>query len=116
MSLKDKLEKINNSPEIDIELQKFWQKLKKNWWLIQKLGEENYEPLFDIFHSIKDLEAGFNHFFKTNIPFSHSHDEHVLKQLEFMKNLIDSDRLTMITGHRHRKNAQAKDDLLSISL
>lgn len=116
MTLEEKLEKLNNEPNIEKELQKFWQKMKKNWWIIQKLGGENYEALFDIFHNFKDLESGINRFKKTGVPFSHSHNEHVLKQLELIEKLNTEGKLTMISGHRHRKDAQAKDGLLSISL
>jgi hypothetical protein len=116
MTLEEKLEKLNRNPNIEKELQKFWQKMKKNWWIIRKLGGENYEALFDIFHNIKDLESGLNHFKNTNISFSRSHNEHVLKQLELMGELIEEGKLTMVSGHRHRKDAQAKDNLLSISL
>ena len=116
MTLEEKLEKLNSNPNIEKELQKFWQKMKKNWWIIRKLGGENYEALFDIFHKLKDLESGLNRFKKADIPFSHSHNEHVLKQLELMGKIANSKKLTMISGHRHRKDAQAKDNLLSISL
>lgn len=116
MTLEEKLEKLNRNPNIEKELQKFWQKMKKNWWIIRKLGGENYEALFDIFHQMKDVEAGLNRFKNTNIPLSHSHNEYVLKQLELMQKLAGGAKLTMISGHRHRKDAQVKDNLLSISL
>lgn len=117
MTIEEKLEIINANPEIEIELQKFWQKMKANWWIIQRLGEKNYEPLFDIFHALKDIESWLNHLhFKKGIPFSYSHNEHVLKQLELMEKLANKEKLVMVSGHRHRKDAQAKDYLLSISL
>ncbi len=90
--------------------------MKNNWWLIRFLGKDNYETLFDMFHKAKDIESGLNRFKKTDISFSNSHNEHVLKQLELMEKLVGDQKLTMISGHRHRKDAQAKDNLLSISL
>ena len=119
MSLEDKLAKLQDSPEIEMKLQELWKKMKKGWPLMKKLGMKDsstYENFFDFFHMFKDLESGFNRLKKTDVPFSHSHNEHVLKQLELMGKIANSKKLTMISGHRHRKDAQAKDNLLSISL
>lgn len=93
--------------------------MKKTWPLLRKLGmkdSKSYEKVFNIFHRLKDLETAFTGIKKGKFFSKESQDDHILKQLELMEELAGNEKLTMISGHRHRKDVQAMGNLLSISI
>lgn len=135
MTREEKIDLINNNPEIYGEMQEVWQKRnREKLWpvikgegivgkILKKVTQGNYsEALFVPFQNINDYK-GFMNTVKKSRSFrefmsnmNESNIDSILFQVELLKAIEEKEKQVMVSGHLHLKGTHKTGKNLSISL
>jgi hypothetical protein len=116
MSTEEKLQLLNDHPEINTSMQTQWNKWRKMLWPMLREYPEESEAIFSFLSMLNEFKSAFNRVKKITENLNGSHSDHALLQTELLQALAGEDKYVMVSGHRHLKSTNHKKNVLSISL